>query len=704
MSRKVLYYSSIAMSFLFQTNLIASDLNVDVVRQSDWDSGFCANVIVSNPSDEKQLWNISFDAEGIINNLWNANYSQDQSTLITTASGVDWNKYVEAHSNVTFGYCANKIEDTTISTPTTSSQSEDLTVTQTDNSDWGSGFCKNVQVKNNTSNDIDWEVNFDIDGVVYNFWNANLTQDSQTLKATAGGVDWNNIVKANSQVEFGYCANRVEDTQTNSTQEEQEETSQDNNTPTEQNTTDTTQTDTSSNNDDTSTDSTQAEIAPTVVGSSNYLEVLPLSLKFYEAQRASGPFPTVTWRKAGGLSDGQDVGRDLSGGWFDAGDHVKFNLPMSYSASMLNWGIISFPNSYVQTNSLEYAKDQVKYALDYFIQAYNEGTDPNSAEDDKVYYQVGDPYKDHAFWGPPELMTMERPTYTCDSTNKCSEVAGDMAAALASGAIVFSNDANYSSLLLDKAKKLYKFAEEYQGNNGYTAANNFYTSFSGYNDELSWGAIWLYLATGDNTYLDKAKTYVAKASDSIYWTQNWDNVSNGTNLLLAQITNEQTYKDKVDSNLNYWLNNISYTTGGLAFLNQWGSLRYASSEAFMALLYSKGLTDLNRRTELINFAKSQINYILGENPRNSSYVVGYGNNAPINPHHRASHNSQTNDINSPANNEFTLEGALVGGPKSADDFDYADDRTDYVANEVATDYNAGFVGALAGLIELTISE
>jgi len=81
-------------------------------------------------------------------------------------------------------------------------------------------------------------------------------------------------------------------------------------------------------------------------------------------------------------------------------------------------------------------------------------------------------------------------------------------------------------------------------------------------------------------------------------------------------------------------------------------------------------------------------------------VVGYGVNPPINPHHRASHNSQTNDIQSPTDNEFTLEGALVGGPKSADDFDYADERTDYIANEVATDYNAGFTGALAGLILL----
>ena len=113
---------------------------------------------------------------------------------------------------------------------------------------------------------------------------------------------------------------------------------------------------------------------------------------------------------------------------------------------------------------------------------------------------------------------MERPTYTCDATNKCSEVAGGMAAAMASGAILFQDDAIYSATLLDKAKKIYRYAEEYQGNNGYTAANGFYTSYSGYNDELAWGAVWLYKATGDTAYLDKAKNYVANASDAIYWS------------------------------------------------------------------------------------------------------------------------------------------------------------------------------------------
>ena len=49
-------------------------------------------------------------------------------------------------------------------------------------------------------------------------------------------------------------------------------------------------------------------------------------------------------------------------------------------------------------------------------------------------------------------------------------------------------------------------------------------------------------------------------------------------------------------------------------------------------------------------------------------------------------------------NPHILTGAMVGGPDKSDS--YNDKRDDYVHNEVAMDYNAGFQSALAALLHL----
>lgn len=55
---------------------------------------------------------------------------------------------------------------------------------------------------------------------------------------------------------------------------------------------------------------------------------------------------------------------------------------------------------------------------------------------------------------------------------------------------------------------------------------------------------------------------------------------------------------------------------------------------------------------------------------------------------------------SPNANPYVLRGALVGGPEGWTDGNYTDSRQDYESNEVSLDYNAGFSGALAGLLAL----
>jgi len=561
----------------------------------------------------------------------------------------------------------------TIALLSTSLNAAGLEIVRSLSNEWDSGFCENVKVINHSSSTITWNITYEADGDIYDIWNANYNLDGKYFHFN--GVDWNKDVKPNESAEFGYCANKFNSGG------------------------DSNATGSNSGGDSNSSNGAGGEVEPPVSNIDvDYKSVLNASWLFYEAQKASGPFEKVKWRVPAALNDGSDVGVDLSKGWFDAGDHVKFNLPMAYSATMLEWGMLEAKDAYKKAGALDFAKKQIKYVLDYFLNAYNQRGVGSS--DDIVYYQVGDPGADHAFWGPPQDMTMNRPTYSCDKNRPCSEVSAEMAAAMAAGYMIFKDEnSTYANMLLEEAKGIYKFADTYKGNSGYTAANGYYTSFSGYWDELAWGAVWLYMATGDSSYLDKAKEYVQKAQNGLYWAQSWDNVSVGTYLLLAKITKQQQYFDKLDTHLNYWLYQLKKTPGGLAVLDQWGSLRYASTTAFIALSYSD-IASEDKKQSYINFAKKQINYILGDNPRDASYVVGVGKNYPINPHHRAAHDSPTHSLDNPTNNRHLLIGALVGGPASTDDFDYKDDRHDYQRNEVATDYNAGFTSALAKLIML----
>ncbi|WP_256758962.1 glycoside hydrolase family 9 protein [Cohnella sp. WQ 127256] len=436
----------------------------------------------------------------------------------------------------------------------------------------------------------------------------------------------------------------------------------------------------------------------------NYAEALQKSIYFFEEQR-SGDLPAnnrVPWRGDSGMTDGADVGKDLTGGWYDAGDHVKFGLPMAASATMLAWSVYEYEDGYKQAGQYEEILDNLKWATDYFIKAH---TAPN-----ELYVQVGQGGTDHAWWGPAEVMQMNRPSYKISATCPGSDVAGETAAALAAASIVFAEtDPIYAATLLTHAKQLYSFADTYKGkySDCVSDAQSFYNSWSGYWDELSWGATWLYLATNDNAYLTKAITASnnwGKEGQSTNWgykwTHAWDDKHYGAQLLLARITNDPAFVTSTERNLDYWTSGISgtgervtYTPGGLAWLDTWGSLRYSMNASFLAFVYSDWVTDTTKKNKYRTFATNQALYALGDNPRNSSYVIGYGANSPQHPHHRTSHGSYADSQTVPASHRHVLYGALVGGPNSSDS--YTDSIGDYVSNEVATDYNAGFTGVLA---------
>ena len=424
-------------------------------------------------------------------------------------------------------------------------------------------------------------------------------------------------------------------------------------------------------------------------GDFNYGEALQKSLLFYELQR-SGDLPDdirTNWRGDSGMSDGADNGVDLTGGLYDAGDNAKFNLPMAYTASMLAWSVYEDKDAYEESGQLEYALDTIKWVNDYLIKCHT--------AEYEFYYQVGDGNADHSWWGAAEAMTMSRPSFKVTLDSPGSTVTAEAAASLAACAVVFKDiDKAYSEECLNHAKQLYSFAEKANSDSGYTAANGFYTSHSGWYDELAWAASWLYTATGDSSWLDKAKVAFNKSDSDTQWAMCWDNVSMGAALRLAIITEDSVYHNKIRENLDYWLNDITYTPDGLAWLDSWGCLRYATTQAFLAAVYSESnICPDNQRDTYWNFAVSQINYALGSTGQ--SYVCGYGENCPQHPHHRTSQGSYCNNMSEPSTPRHTLFGALVGGPDSSGRYD--DSVSNYTTNEVACDYNAGFTGALAKL-------
>lgn len=458
--------------------------------------------------------------------------------------------------------------------------------------------------------------------------------------------------------------------------------------------------------------------------SRDYYDALEKSILFFEGQR-SGRLPRdqrLTWRSDSGLSDGASYHVDLVGGYYDAGDNVKFGLPMAFTTTMLAWSVIEFGSS--MHDQVSNAKAAVRWGADYLLKA--------AAIPGTLYVQVGDPNQDHKCWERPEDMDTPRNVYKVSTQNPGSDVAAETAAALAAASIVFkTSDPSYSSKLLHTAIQVFELADKYRGS--YSDSLNsvvcpFYCSYSGYHDELLWGAAWIHKASGDSSYLSyiHSNGHILGADEDDF-SFSWDDKKAGTKVLLAKAFLEerveefQVYKAHADSFICSFIPGANdyqaqYTPGGLLFKQSDSNLQYVTTTSFLLLTYAKYLgsngditscgSSIITANKLISLAKQQVDYILGDNPEKMSYMVGFGNKYPMHVHHRGSslpsvhaHPSRIgcNDgfqyLNSGSPNPNVLVGAILGGPDFSDSF--TDDRNNYRQSEPATYINAPFVGAAA---------
>lgn len=88
----------------------------------------------------------------------------------------------------------------------------------------------------------------------------------------------------------------------------------------------------------------------------------------------------ISWRGDSAVKDGSQEKLDLSQGMYDAGDHMKFNFPMAYTATVLSWAILEYGNQMKGVGQLEPAEDSLKWITDYLINCH--------PKDDVLYIQV----------------------------------------------------------------------------------------------------------------------------------------------------------------------------------------------------------------------------------------------------------------------------------------------------------------------------
>ncbi|MBN1313020.1 MAG: glycoside hydrolase family 9 protein [Anaerolineae bacterium] len=178
--------------------------------------GFTADVTITNKSDEPiNGWTLTWTFPGNqqIYEMWNAGYSQS-GAAVKVWDTVDWNSTIAANGGtVTFGFNANFSGENAIPTDfvvipgSVPGPGTDLPVDISVNNDWGDGYCAVVTVTNDTDEPVDWQIAFETEGTIYDFWNAIWSQNGANVKAE--GMDWNNILQpGESTHSIGFCANR----------------------------------------------------------------------------------------------------------------------------------------------------------------------------------------------------------------------------------------------------------------------------------------------------------------------------------------------------------------------------------------------------------------------------------------------------------------------------------------------------------------
>ena len=405
------------------------------------------------------------------------------------------------------------------------------------------------------------------------------------------------------------------------------------------------------------------------------------------ARAAGHPTDTAEIEQIWGYS-GSSGTIDVTGGWYDAGDHGKYVVNGGFSLWLMQNqyetalkygyedvygdGTLAIPEN---SNGYPDLLDEARWEMEWM---FNMIVDSGEYQD-MLYHKAHDEKWTALGIAPAddEMKRIVKPPTTAATLNF-------VACAAQASRLWKDIDSDFADKCLEAAEKSYEAAKKHPdmyapldesiGGGAYGDTD--------VDDEFYWAACELYLTTGDDKYYDDAKDsdFFLKLPTSLGGGESVDTVgsfdwgntaalgtmsialnddavsSSDYDTAVKSITSAASYYLDLETNQGYGLpygqSEISYNDSDEGYL--WGSNSFvADNSIVMAYAYL-----LSGDNEYADGVIGGMDYLLGRNPMDYSYVTGYGTHTAEYPHHR--YWAQQVDEAFPK----APNGVLVGGPNS----------------------------------------
>lgn len=463
---------------------------------------------------------------------------------------------------------------------------------------------------------------------------------------------------------------------------------------------------------------------PIAINNDLYRQPLAMAIKYYYYNRASTALSKehagIYARQAGHPDDKVNIHASAASkqrpentvisspkGWYDAGDYNKYivNSNITVYSMLLAWEDYQHIFSNLELgipesgNDVPDLLDEAKWNIDWMLTMQ----DPN---DGGVYHKLTT-RKFTPLGNMPHTMT--QPRYVL---SKSTAATLGFAAVMAQASRVYKpfddQFPGFSDRLLKAAEKAWQWSIK-QPDIRYHQPKDIKTGEyaqrdRSLNDEWLWAAAELFISTNGERYLNKIQV---PASLEV---SEWSDVETLAVLALARHPSETPELQKeaataVHDLIDGWqkLEQTSAYRAGIEKKDfRWGSSGVLLNKAMTLLRMNKIMPD----ESYVTSAHHLVDYVLGRNPLDLSFITGLGTNQVMNIHHRV---SIADAIDAPIpggvvggaqpaqQDKGACEGEGVAYPSNQPALSYVDHTCSFASNEVAINWNAPLIYVLAAM-------